>query len=204
MKALVLAVLALSGCYFKTRASVVEMPLSAPKVSTTIEATTTADVDAQTQANVLSIRVITKRMCTTQAVQQFETIEGRRPKLAFSPWLIPVMFIPYAIVIVPAVSGLVAVVRASEPKQRYTEPRVISRNTYACPLPAPDVVVLVRFPSGATFEVQTDERGIASVTIPDEEIANGSARIDLDNGGRTVDYDRRDYDRQLLAIEVDE
>lgn len=204
MKALVVALVALSGCYFKTRDTLVESPVSAPKVTTKIDAAPAPDVDATTRSNVLSFRVSTKRTCTTQAVQQFETIEGKQAKLAVSPWLIPVMFIPYAIAIVPAVSGLFAVARASSPKQRYTEERVISRNTYACPLPVRDEVVNVRFPSGATFVTKTDDNGMATVTVPDDEVARGSARVELANVGRTVDYDRRDYDRQLLAIEVDE
>jgi hypothetical protein len=39
--------------------------------------------------------------------------------------------------------------------------------------------------------------------IPDEEIDHGTARIELASVSRTIDYDRRGYDAEQLAIVVD-
>lgn len=205
MKALVLALLALSGCYFKTRDTLVETPVSAPKVSTNIVTSPDAEVVAKTRANVISFRVSTRRQCLTQTMQTFEIAHGKKLDIAFTPWLAAALVIPAAFVAIAPVTGLIAFAQVKGHKpELYTETRVIARSSYACSLRRSGELARVRFPSGQSFEARTDERGIASVTIPDDEVAQGSARIELANAVKMVHYDRRAHDRQLLAIEVDE
>lgn len=203
MKALLVAVLALTGCYFKTRDTLVESPVSAPKVSTDV-VPGGPDVVAKTRQNVISFRVEMRRQCVTQAVQNIEVLRGKKLDIGMSIWIIPAaLVIPAVFVAVPVVSGVIAASRANK-HERAVETRVISRNSYACPLRLAAQVVQVRFPSGAVSEASTDDRGIASVTIPDAEVDHGTARIELADVTRTIDYDRRGYDVEQLAIEVDE
>lgn len=205
MKALLVAVLALTGCYFKTKDTLVETPVSQPTVSTTIVPAEQPAVVAKTKANVIALRVEMPRQCFTQAVQNFEVTRGKEATLDWSIYLVPLGFIvPVTFALIPAVTGIVSVARAKRNDESATETRVISRNSYACALRLSDQVVQVHFPSGATFEVRTNRRGIASVTIPDEEVDHGTARIELATVTRTIDYDRRGYDVEQLAIEVDE
>jgi hypothetical protein len=203
MKAVLVALLALSGCYFKTRDTLVETPVSQAKVSTNIVTASQPDVVAKTRDNVIAFRVETRRTCTTQAVQDFEVRHEKKPEFKLSIFLVPLIVVPAAFLAVPVVSGLVAVM-SSKKAEHTTETRVISRNTYACSLRLGDQVVQVHFPSGITLEGRTDANGIASVTIPDEEIDHGTARIVFAEHERKVDYDRRGYDAEQLAIVVDE
>jgi hypothetical protein len=202
MKALLL-VLALSGCYVTTRDTLVETPISTAKQSTTMVTASQPDVVANTRANVISFRVETRRMCQPQTSQEFEVVRSKKPALDMSVWIIPVgIVVPAVFALVPAVSGLVALTQKSE--TRYTETRVTKLRSYACALRLGDHLVRVQFPSGASFEARTNEQGLASVTIPDDEVDHGTARIELPNLTRTIDYDRRSYDAEQLAVTADE
>ena len=203
MKALVLAVLALSGCYFKTRDTLTENPVSAAQSTTTVVSEQATEVVATTHANVLSFRIATPRQCAMRTVQNVEVTEHKQVTVGVSAWLVPLaVVIPLAYAISLPVTGLIAASRAKS-GETYTESRVMSERTFACALPVVDEAGVVRFPSGATFDIRTDKRGIATVFIPDDEIDHGSARIELATVARTVDYDRRSYDLEQLAIEVD-
>ena len=203
MKALVVALLALSGCYFKTRETLVETPVSKPKVTTNIVTSSQPDVVANTRENMITLRVETRRLCTTQALQEFEVLTEKKPEFHTSIFLVPLIVVPAAFIAVPVVSGFVALM-GTKKKEHYTETRVISSNTYRCSRRLGKQVVQVRFPSGEVIGVLTNEDGIAKVMIPDEEVDHGTARIELANHTRTVEYDRRSYDAEQLAIIADE
>ena len=203
MKALLVALLALSGCYFKTRDTLVETPISEAKVSTNVVTASQPDVVAKTRGNVIAFRVETRRVCSTQTVQDFEITHGREPEFAFSIFIAPlIVVVPAAALLVPAVTGIVAVSRKKKGETE-TETRVLSHRSYTCSIRMPGETVQARFPSGAVIEVQTNGDGIASVTIPDEEIDHGTAQLGVAGHTRAIDYDRRGYDAEQLAIVVD-
>jgi hypothetical protein len=161
------------------------------------------DVVATTRANVISFRVETRRLCQPQTSQEFEVFRSKKPALDTSVWIIPAgIVVPAVFVLVPAVSGLVALTQ--QRGTRYTETRVTKLRSYACSLRLGDHLVHVQFPSGASLEARTNDKGFASVTIPDDEVDHGTARIELPNLTRTIDYDRRSYDAEQLAVTADE